>query len=50
VRPALAIMIECDHRLGLDEHARNLEQVYQLNFPGQPAGQRGSQHWWTFWR
>ncbi len=50
VREALAIMIECDHRLGLDEHARNLEQVYQLNFPDAPRGAAGRRHWWKFWR
>ena len=50
VREALAIIIDCDHRLGLDEHARNLEQVYQLNYPNAPGPQRGGKHWWTFWR
>jgi outer membrane protein assembly factor BamD len=50
VRAALAIMIDCDHRLGLEEHAKNLEQVYSLNYPNAAAGERRSKHWWQVWR
>jgi outer membrane protein assembly factor BamD len=49
VRNALQIMIDCDHRLGLDDHARNLEQVYQLSFHDAAAEQR-SRRWWKIWR
>ena len=50
VRAALAIMIESDRRLGLEEHARNLEQVYQLNYPGAAPGDLRPKRWWKFWR
>ncbi|MCC7461923.1 MAG: outer membrane protein assembly factor BamD [Gammaproteobacteria bacterium] len=50
VRQALAIMIECDQRLGLDEHARNLEQVYRLNYPDAAPGELRARRWWRLWR
>ena len=50
VRAALAIMIESDRRLGLEEHARNLEQVYQLNYPGAGPRDLRPKRWWKFWR
>ena len=49
VREALEILIDCDHRLGLEEQARKVEQVYRANYPEAPAPER-SRHWWTFWR
>jgi outer membrane protein assembly factor BamD len=49
VREALVIMIDCDRRLGLNEHARNLEQVYQLNYAAAGPPRR-SKHWWQWWR
>jgi outer membrane protein assembly factor BamD len=50
VREALEIMIDCDHRLGLEEQARNAEQVYRLNFPDAGARKESARHWWRLWR
>lgn len=50
VRDALEILIDCDHRLGLEDQAKNIEQVYRLNFPGADASSKASKHWWQVWR
>lgn len=48
IQEGLGLMIECYQRLGLKELQSNAEQVYKVNYSGNPS-QTSRRRWWHIW-